>query len=197
MGGAMFQAYLITCAATGRSYVGITARSLDRRWKEHASDALRRPRGRALHRAIREHGAAAFTIAPIFATESYEHLLATERELIVKHRTLVPHGYNLSLGGEGCLGIKRSAATRALMSAAKLGKPRSAETRAKISIAKMGISQNVGASNGGAKLTVNQVREARVRLAAGESQRSIARSFGIHFNAIWNIANGLKWRSVA
>ena len=51
-----------------------------------------------------------------------------------------------------------------------------------------------GESNPGAKLTEDQVREARLRLAAGESQRSIARSFGIHYNAIWKIANGLKWK---
>lgn len=54
-----------------------------------------------------------------------------------------------------------------------------------------------GESNPGAKLTADQVREARVRLSAGESQRSIARSFGIHYNAIWKIAKGLKWKSVA
>jgi hypothetical protein len=51
-----------------------------------------------------------------------------------------------------------------------------------------------GESNGQAKLTEDQVREARIRLAAGESQRSIARSFAIHYNAIWKIAHGLKWR---
>jgi hypothetical protein len=51
-----------------------------------------------------------------------------------------------------------------------------------------------GEANGQAKLTEDQVREARRRLAAGESQRSIARSFGIHYNAIWKIAHGLKWK---
>lgn len=54
-----------------------------------------------------------------------------------------------------------------------------------------------GESNPAAKLTEIQVREARIRLSSGESQRSIARSFGIHYNAIWKIAHGLKWKSVA
>src|SRR3990167_6558584 len=53
-----------------------------------------------------------------------------------------------------------------------------------------------GEKNGQAKLTESQVREARLRLAKGESQRSIARSFRIHYNAIWKIAHNLKWRSV-
>ena len=51
-----------------------------------------------------------------------------------------------------------------------------------------------GEANGQAKLTENQVREAHIRLAAGESQRSIARSFGISYSAIWKIKHGLKWR---
>lgn len=51
-----------------------------------------------------------------------------------------------------------------------------------------------GEKNGQAKLTEAQVRDARVRLKDGESQRSIARSFGIHYNAIWKIAHGLKWK---
>ena len=193
----MFQAYLITCSVNERRYVGITARTLSRRWKEHVADAMRRPSGRPLYYAIRKYGPEAFSITSLFVAASYEGLLSAERELIAQLGTLAPDGYNLSPGGEGCLGIKRSAETRRLISAAKLGKPRTAETRALLSRAKMGISQNVGESNGGAKLTAQHVREARARLAAGESQRSIARSFGIHYNAIWKIANGLKWRSVA
>ena len=53
-----------------------------------------------------------------------------------------------------------------------------------------------GEQNGQAKLTADQVREARRRLATGESQRSIARAFGIHYNAIWKIAHNLKWQSI-
>lgn len=93
-------------------------------------------------------------------------------------------------------GTVRSAETRAKMAAARTGTTRSPETRGKISLAKTGISCNSGEQNGQSKLNADQVREARTRLASGESQRSIARSFGIHYNAIWKIHNGLKWRSV-
>jgi len=76
------------------------------------------------------------------------------------------------------------------------GKPRSLATRTKLSASKIGKSQNVGTSNPGAKLTIDQVREARNRLANGTTQRSIAKLFGVSFTAIWKIANGLKWGSV-
>ena len=94
-------------------------------------------------------------------------------------------------------GRPKSAEMRAKVALAQTGTIRSVITRERISAAKMGQSCNVGASNGQAKLTEDQVREALARLANGESQRSIARSFSIHFNAIWKIANGLKWRSVS
>lgn len=93
-------------------------------------------------------------------------------------------------------GRKKSEAARAAMSKWHTGRRRSADTCAKISAARRGRSVNAGASNGGAKLSEDQVREARARLALGDSQRSIARSLGIHYNAIWKIAHNLKWRSV-
>lgn len=43
MDRAMFQAYLITCIPSGRRYVGITRRTLNRRWNEHVHDARKRP----------------------------------------------------------------------------------------------------------------------------------------------------------
>jgi len=113
-----------------------------------------------------------------------------------KHRGKPCHPNTRAAAVRTHLGKPKSAATRAKMSAARMGEVRSVETRAKISASKMGKSCNVGESNGQAKLTEDQVREARYRLTDGESQRSIARSFGIHYNAIWKIAKGLTWCSV-
>jgi len=226
----LFQAYLITCLANGKAYVGITARGLKRRWREHLYDARSGRTTMLISRAIAKYGADNFQIIPLCFASSWSELCALESDLIKTHGTKKPGGYNLSDGGEGPFGVKRSAEsversaakhrgkpchpntrlaasvfhkgklksveTRARMSAAASGMTRSSETRAKISAAKMGQSCNVGASNGSAKLTEDQVREARRRMAVGESQRSIARLLGIHWNAIWKIAHGLKWRSV-
>jgi hypothetical protein len=55
---------------------------------------------------------------------------------------------------------------------------------------------SAGEANGQAKLTLEQAREARHRLADGESQASIARLLGVHYNTIWKIAHGVTWKTV-
>lgn len=44
-----------------------------------------------------------------------------------------------------------------------------------------------------AKLSVEQVREIRRLLAAGHSQRSLSRRFGLTHSTVWHIANGKSW----
>ena len=62
----------------------------------------------------------------------------------------------------------------------------SAEARAKLSKAKQGKS-------GMNKITEDQAREIKVRLAAGESQPSLALAFGLHHASISDIKRGLTW----
>lgn len=221
--------YLITCLPTGMKYVGVTKRSVTKRWQSHVNDALSERLKGPLQRDIKRLGAHQFSITPICSAKSIADMLESERVLIRQHGSMAPTGYNLARGGgvfsykgtaesiersaaahrgkprspeaseksaQKIRGTVRSAETRAKISAARTGVPRSAETKRKLSIARTGKSNNGGEINGQAKLTANQVREARIRLASGESQRSIARSFGIHYNAIWKIASGIKWKSV-
>jgi len=51
----IFHAYLITCVTTGKRYVGITSRSVERRWREHVHEAAREIPRMAIGRAIAEH----------------------------------------------------------------------------------------------------------------------------------------------
>jgi len=149
-------AYLITCIQTGRQYVGITSRTLRKRWNEHLHDARKRPKANVLFRAIEKHGAENFTIEPLCCATSWADICAVEALLIAQHCTLAPNGYNLTIGGEGRFGyrpskesVERSAAkhrglpchdnTRAASSMFHRGKPKSAEHRAKIAAARRGI----------------------------------------------------------
>lgn len=137
---------------------------------------------------VRAGGEGAYGRAP--TAESIERSAA-------KHRGKPCHPNTRAAAVRTHLGRPKSPEHCAKIALARTGWVPSVEVRARISAKKMGQSCNVGATNGGAKLTVDQVREARARLAVGESQRSIARSFGIHYNAIWKIANGVKWGHLA
>lgn len=48
----------------------------------------------------------------------------------------------------------------------------------------------------GAKLELEQVRQARTRLASGESQRSVARDYGVSQVSVSRLANGKRWGKV-
>jgi group I intron endonuclease len=155
----MFQAYLITCLVNNRRYVGITSRLLKRRWNEHLYDSRTGNKGMAIGRAIAKHGPENFLIEPVCCARSWDDICAVEPVLISQWGTRKPDGYNVSEGGEGPFGIKRSpdsversAAkhrgkpchpnTRAAATRTHLGIPKSATMRAKVSAARTGKSRS-------------------------------------------------------
>lgn len=155
----MFQAYLVTCATTGKRYVGITSRPLSRRWVEHVHGSRQHQQKSALLCAIAKYGPADFIVGAVCCARSWVDICAVEAILIAQLGTLAPFGYNLTLGGEGRHGyrpskdaVERSAAkhrgrpchpnTRAAASRAHLGQPKSAEHRARIAAAKTGGSRS-------------------------------------------------------
>jgi hypothetical protein len=109
----------------------------------------------AVSRAIAEHGAHNFEIEALCCALSREDICAAEAVLIDQWRARAPHGYNLSEGGVGPSGVKRSAEsversaakhrgkpchlnTRLAAIKTHLGIPKSAEHRARISAARIG-----------------------------------------------------------
>lgn len=130
----MFSAYLITCSANGKLYVGVTKKTIARRWAQHLKTAARAPRG-VLHLAIRKYGSDAFSVEHIASAKSYEELLELEQVLIAQHNTISPFGYNLTAGGEGMNSFKFSDESRAKMSEARIGIRMSEETCARMSAA--------------------------------------------------------------
>lgn len=47
------------------------------------------------------------------------------------------------------------------------------------------------------KLTGPQVRKMRARLAAGESQRAVAKAFGVHQSSVWAVFHREIWAHIA
>lgn len=129
--------YVITNSLNGLRYVGITSRSLGKRWAEHISDA-QQGRGWALHEAIRVFGPEAFRVEPIESQGDWESFCRKEQDLIAELGCLVPNGYNICAGGEGTAGYSHTEATKAKIAKAHKGKKLTADHRAKLSAAKVG-----------------------------------------------------------
>jgi len=91
--------YLIVHNINGKQYVGMTARSARRRFREHirSSKAPRTP----LHHAICKYGEGAFDILVLHTVSSRAEAVALERREIASRQTVAPGGYNVTPGGDG------------------------------------------------------------------------------------------------
>lgn len=145
--------YRITHRESGKFYIGITARTVSVRWREH-----KRGRGQSvLAKAVRKYGPAAFDVQTLAYAADADEARELERYLIAR----LDPPYNLTDGGEGCWGLERGPCPQhvrdkiaATLRGRKLtpehrakligrpahlkGKMMPAETRAKISAAKKG-----------------------------------------------------------
>lgn len=130
-------AYLVTNKANQKAYVGITTRSLERRWYEHCFEA--KSCGKLLSKAIKKYGKDSFEIQPIASSlGGVDDLKQIERVLIEQHNTLVPNGYNLTKGGDGVWGFKHSPESVERMAARNRGRTHSDETKKRMSEVRAG-----------------------------------------------------------
>lgn len=91
--------YRAHCLATGKSYIGLTMRSLKSRRKAH-KEAARKPESRSggkapFYEAIREHGWITFQWSVVAKSDDVIELHQLEKQAIKDFNTLVPDGYNL------------------------------------------------------------------------------------------------------
>lgn len=97
--------YRVMCAVNNKSYIGITTHTAKYRWSRHVSDAIgQRGRG-ALANAIRKYGRQSFLLETLVVSDDWDYLCELERNAIVAFQTRSPHGYNLTIGGEGVVGL--------------------------------------------------------------------------------------------
>ena len=101
-----FYCYKISNIINDKIYIGITT-DYKKRWREHrcASKTSEKP----LYRAMRKYSFDNFKMEIICEKNSWNEIAEFEIRMIKKHNlTNMEKGYNLSLGGEGAFGVKRT-----------------------------------------------------------------------------------------
>lgn len=105
----------------GKGYIGITSRTAEKRFAAHISCSINRPFG-IVSFAIKKYGAESVVLSILATVDNWELLCLAEQEAIEKFNTKSPNGYNLTDGGDGCLGFIKSDVTREKLRMANLGK---------------------------------------------------------------------------
>lgn len=130
--------YKLTCAVSGKSYVGITARALDTRWLEHVARARQGIRNSRLCAALQKYGVESFTREIVATADTEEEARSLECAFIRKFDTFA-NGYNANEGGHGWLVMSEEAKRKS--SETQRGRTVPATIRAKMSAAKLGRSE--------------------------------------------------------
>ncbi len=115
--------YRITCAVTGKIYIG-SAVNLRRRWIDHRKHLRNNTHdNEKLQRAWNKYGGDAFTFEIIEFVLIPELLTTREQYWLDKVKPFGNKGLNMAKIAGSSLGIKRSPETREKLSALKRGKP--------------------------------------------------------------------------
>lgn len=106
--------YIIGNLETGKNYIGQTTRELHVRFQEHCGTSTTSVSPR-LKNSIKKYGKDCFYIESIWESDNctQKELDDKETELIHKHHTISPNGYNLTEGGSGG---RHSSETKKLLS---------------------------------------------------------------------------------
>jgi group I intron endonuclease len=91
--------YQITNLINDKRYIGYTTRSIEERWYRHIANS--KVRKTALYLAINKYGVDNFIIEEIAFAKTVEDVKLLEIDLIAQEQTLVPNGYNMTIGGDG------------------------------------------------------------------------------------------------
>ncbi len=91
--------YKVTNKLNNKSYIGLTTRTLQERKLEHLRHLI--DEDTYFHRAIKKYGAENFEWIIIDnSAQSNTELQYQEKYYIEKYNTLIPNGYNMTIGGE-------------------------------------------------------------------------------------------------
>lgn len=168
----MGQLYKITFEGTSKAYIGITTRTVQKRFAQHCESSKNTPISRAIRKYTKENTA----VHVLAEADSWEDLCALEIMAIKEHNTKVPNGYNLTEGGDGTLGWDPPAEWRANRAELMTGTKHTPETLAKMSLAAKNRSEEYLAKMSKSKSVENLSAETRQKLS--DVQRGKVRGNG-------------------
>lgn len=107
--------YKITNIVNNKIYIGCTTKGLNNRKREHHSRCLKTNYKTKLCDSMRKHGFDNFNFEVIKECDTTEEMFLNEIYYIGLYNSK-KNGYNLTVGGEGCLGYKHTKKTKKLLS---------------------------------------------------------------------------------
>ena len=131
--------YCIKNTVNNKEYIGLTTRTLEKRWKQHIYESNKQDSwewNTPLGNAIKKYGKDSFQVFVLEECSSETELKQKEIQLIKERKSLsTENGYNLTLGGDGRLGYKLSEETKRKIGEGNIGKVMSNEAKEKMSVA--------------------------------------------------------------
>lgn len=106
--------------ANGKVYIGQTTKLLEKRINQHCSEAKYHRYNSILHKALNKYGSENFIWEIIENCDSKEELDEMEFHYIMQYNSY-KRGYNLTLGGDGVVGVKRSVESKNRLSKLYIG----------------------------------------------------------------------------
>ena len=99
----MYKLYLMINKINGKQYVGYTKQDIKQYMRFRKYDAITKQKNptRALYRAIKKYGWAAFDWVELLYCEELSDAKQFEIQLIKEYDSYVPNGYNMTRGGDG------------------------------------------------------------------------------------------------
>jgi hypothetical protein len=100
---------------SGKAYIGVTMKTFDERVLVHVLASRNKTHShKALYRSIKKYGIDAFHKKELVRANDWSYLCDLERKAIAAFNTKSPHGYNLTAGGDGVIGMSHEAIARHL-----------------------------------------------------------------------------------
>lgn len=126
---------------SNKVYIGITSQPVKKRWKY----GLGYKRCTAMHRAIQKYGWNNIHKEILYSDLEENKAKELEIQLIKEFKSNNPkYGYNITSGGDGASGVKRTEEQKQHLREINLGKHHSDETKAKMSLTHRGNKHNLG-----------------------------------------------------